>query len=316
MTAPAGHTDLFVRVEPMMEVLMEPGEEDVGADIAEDDESECLCNASEEGVDIVESVAGSAIVAVDMREILMAARSAADISEFFLVAGGAESSLTPLCKEARLFVGGPFAPGVASVIRFFKHLAAGEADLIVNAGCGGAGFVAEGSDASAVNYDVAAGASQVLLAVGHTGRFKHGGPNARGVAEGRDGFGIDNALAVGAGLYLFAVTLAVGLADNYPCAELMCVRFNNLRLAEQSAAKRAGLLLKAGLGAGAVLGYLPLAGDMFFFLDPLGLEDGAADGAYIFFPAVFNAGSFFDGLPIRSVAVSGYHFAVQQLAAY
>ena len=111
MTAPAGHTDLFVRVEPMMEVLMEPGEEDVGADIAEDDESECLCNASEEGVDIVESVAGSAIVAVDMREILMAARSAADISEFFLVAGGAESSLTPLCKEARLFVGGPFAPG-------------------------------------------------------------------------------------------------------------------------------------------------------------------------------------------------------------
>ena len=77
----------------MVEVLMEPGEDDVGADIAEDDESECLCNASEEGVDIVKRTAGSAIVAVDMREILMAARSAADISEFFLVAGCAESSL-------------------------------------------------------------------------------------------------------------------------------------------------------------------------------------------------------------------------------
>ena len=75
----------------MMEVLMEPGEEDVGADIAEDDESEHLCNASEESVDIVEHVAGSAVVAVDMREIFVAARSAADISEFFLsVAGEAE----------------------------------------------------------------------------------------------------------------------------------------------------------------------------------------------------------------------------------
>ena len=296
---------------------MEPGEEDIGADIAEDDESEHLCNASEESVDIVEHVAGSAVVAVDMREIFVAARGAADISEFFLsVAGEAEPSLLSLGEEARFLTGSPFAPGVAPAVRLFEHLAAGEAYLIVNAGCGGAGFVAEGSDASAVNYDVAAGASQVLLAVGHTGRFKHGGPNARGVAEGRDGFGIDNALAVGAGLYLFAVTLAVGLADNYPCAELMCVRFNNLRLAEQSAAKRAGLLLKAGLGAGAVLGYLPLAGDMLFVLDSLGLKDGAADGAYIFFPAVFNAGSFFDGLPIRSVAVSGYRFAVQQLAAY
>ncbi len=31
---------LFIGIEPMVEVLMEPGEEDVGADIAEDDESE------------------------------------------------------------------------------------------------------------------------------------------------------------------------------------------------------------------------------------------------------------------------------------
>ena len=31
---------LFVGIEPMVEVLMEPGEEDVGADIAEDDEYE------------------------------------------------------------------------------------------------------------------------------------------------------------------------------------------------------------------------------------------------------------------------------------
>ena len=31
---------LFIGIEPMVEVFMEPGEEDVGADIAEDDESE------------------------------------------------------------------------------------------------------------------------------------------------------------------------------------------------------------------------------------------------------------------------------------
>ena len=31
---------LFIGIEPMVEVLMEPGKEDVGADIAEDDESE------------------------------------------------------------------------------------------------------------------------------------------------------------------------------------------------------------------------------------------------------------------------------------
>ena len=106
----------------MMEVLMEPGEDDVGADIAEDDESECLCNASEEGVDIVKRTAGSAIVAVDMREILMAARSAADISEFFLVAGCAESSLLSLGEESGFLAGRPFAHDVASAVRLFEHL--------------------------------------------------------------------------------------------------------------------------------------------------------------------------------------------------
>ena len=105
----------------MMEVLMEPGEDDVGADIAEDDESEHLCNASEESVDIVEHVAGSAVVAVDMREIFVAARSAADISEFFLVAGGAESSLLSLGEEARFLTGSPFAPGVAPAVRLFER---------------------------------------------------------------------------------------------------------------------------------------------------------------------------------------------------
>ena len=114
---------------------MEPGEEDIGADIAEDDESEHLCNASEESVDIVEHVAGSAVVAVDMREIFVAARGAADISEFFLsVAGEAEPSLLSLGEESGFLAGRPFAHDVASAVRLFEHFAAGEAGLIVNAG--------------------------------------------------------------------------------------------------------------------------------------------------------------------------------------
>ena len=97
---------------------MEPGEEDIGADIAEDDESEHLCNASEESVDIVEHVAGSAVVAVDMREIFVAARSAADISEFFLsVAGEAEPSLLSLGEESGFLAGRPFAHDVASAVQ-------------------------------------------------------------------------------------------------------------------------------------------------------------------------------------------------------
>ena len=173
---------------------MEPGEEDIGADIAEDDESEHLCNASEESVDIVEHVAGSAVVAVDMREIFVAARSAADISEFFLsVAGEAEPSLLSLGEESGFLAGRPFAHDVASAVRLFEHFAAGEAGLIVNAGRRLAGLVSDRVKSLRSAYLSAIHALADSLAGIYTGRLKGCYPRALGVTRrGNDLLGKGN----------------------------------------------------------------------------------------------------------------------------
>lgn len=87
---------------------MKPGKKYISADISEEDECQHFTNRSEERVHAVENIASTAIIGIiAVREAIVATGSTAYISEFFLVAGGAESSFNSFGEVARFFIGCP-----------------------------------------------------------------------------------------------------------------------------------------------------------------------------------------------------------------
>ena len=106
-----------------------------------------------------------------MREIFVTACRSPDISELTLVTGGAKSCVLSLGEVRRLFRCFPIRPSVTSAVRFFKHRAARQAYLIVNAGFGVSGCMTESRDSFSLINESAGITSANSLALTDAGRF-------------------------------------------------------------------------------------------------------------------------------------------------